>query len=187
MIGEGEKDRILKMDLLAKDAAAGASYLSTRKDILTNKIGFYGLSQGGWVAPYAANIFKNATFIVTVSAPGITPDEQDVFATGNIIVKKIREAQHKAGLKDLSGDSLIVALSNRTLYNTRNKKEIVPGFSWFNPLPYWEKIKCPTLALYGENDELVPAEKSKKLIEDALKKAVIKNLNLLCFQVLIIN
>jgi len=45
------KEGLQQLATLAKDAAAGAEFLSTRNDIDKNKIGLYGISQGGWVAP----------------------------------------------------------------------------------------------------------------------------------------
>lgn len=157
----GKKDRILPMDLLAKDAAAGANYLLSRKDVQKNRIGFYGLSQGGWVAPYAANIFSKAGFIVVLSAPGITPDEQDLFVKENTIDKNAKSG----------ADSASNAQANAKQVSEVSKDEAIPGFSHFNSLPYWEKITVPVLAIYGGADKIVPAEKSQMLIENALKKA----------------
>ena len=166
---QGEPDRIIRMDMLANDAAAGAEYLSARKDINKNKIGFYGLSQGGWVAPYAASIFKRTSFIFVISAPGIQPDEQNRFASINmansIIANKLLEAGvPENAVKNLKekGPSDIVE---------KNEKETIPGFSFFDPLPYWENIMVPVLAIYGSEDRVVPVEESQSLIENALKKA----------------
>jgi len=164
---QGEPDRIIRMDMLANDAAAGAEYLSARNDI--NKIGFYGLSQGGWVAPYAGSIFKKTSFIFVMSAPGIQPDEQNRFASMNmansVITNKLLEAGVPEGaVKTLKekGPSDIVG---------KNEKETIPGFSFFDPLPYWENILVPVLAIYGSADRVVPVEESQSLIENALKKA----------------
>lgn len=136
----GENDRLLRMETLAKDAAAGAKYLASRRDLIKDKIGFYGLSQGGWVAPYASELFGNTGFVVTISAAGVTPDEQDAF------------------------------VQNKPVQHEGSKEEIIPGFSAFDPLPYWAKVKAPVLAIWGEKDLIIPVEKSKQLIGEALVK-----------------
>ena len=44
-------------------------------------------------------------------------------------------------------------------------------FLLFEPIPIWEKVKVPVLALWGEDDLSVPATKSKDLVEQALARA----------------
>src|SRR5215813_6141193 len=50
-----------------------------------NRIGFWGLSQGGWLAVLAAGRSKDAAFAISVSAPLVTADEQMQFATRNLL------------------------------------------------------------------------------------------------------
>ncbi len=42
---------------LADDAVAGAKFLQARTDIAANQIGFWGQSQGGWIAPWPLHVF----------------------------------------------------------------------------------------------------------------------------------
>ena len=49
------------------------------------KIGFGGLSQGGWLAVLAAGRSLDAAFAISVSAPLVTADEQMQFATSNLL------------------------------------------------------------------------------------------------------
>lgn len=163
---EGEKDRIIRMEWLANDAAAGAQYLSSRNDIDKKKIGFYGLSQGGWVAPYASTLFNNTAFIIVVSAPGIPPDEQNKFASRNMVMSYVNKTIQQAGGPNAAWQ----AAEYKEPEAPGNKKEIIPGFSSFDPLPYWEKFKGTVLAIYGADDKIVPPAKSHELIEASLKK-----------------
>lgn len=66
--------------------------------------------------------------------------------------------------------------------NIQNEKEVVPGFSFFDPVPVWGKIKVPVLALWGEKDILVPAGESKIIIEKALINADNKDFTLKIFE-----
>jgi len=46
-----------------------------------------------------------------------------------------------------------------------------PLIANFDPVPLWEKIKVPVLALYAELDRNAPAPKNAAALEAALKKA----------------
>lgn len=54
----------------AKDALAGLTLLKGRPDINPKKIGFWGISQAGWVMLTATKISKDIAFIISVSAGG---------------------------------------------------------------------------------------------------------------------
>lgn len=83
---EGSPEQILPMNILAGDALAGVEFLKTRNDINKEQIGLFGLSQGGWVAPLCTSVSKDVAFIITVSAPGITPDEQNEYVVKKHVV-----------------------------------------------------------------------------------------------------
>ncbi len=66
---------------LADDAVAGANFLKARPGIDPKRIGFWGLSQGGWIAPLAASRFGEAAFVVAASGGGLTPERQEILDT----------------------------------------------------------------------------------------------------------
>jgi pimeloyl-ACP methyl ester carboxylesterase len=66
---------------LADDAVAAAKFLQSRKDVAANQIGFWGQSQGGWIAPLAASRFPDAAFAVALSGGGLSPAETELFDT----------------------------------------------------------------------------------------------------------
>ena len=72
-------------EALADDAVAGQHALTKFSRIDPNKIGFWGLSQGGWLAVLAAGRSKDAAFAISVSAPLVNADEQMQFATRNLL------------------------------------------------------------------------------------------------------
>jgi dienelactone hydrolase len=61
---------------LAADGVAAVAYLKSRPDIDASRIGVWGISQGGWLAPLAATMSQDIAFVVAVSAPGVTPARQ---------------------------------------------------------------------------------------------------------------
>ena len=54
-------------------------YLQSRGDIQSEKIGLWGISQGGWICQMAAASFPDVAFIIPVSGPGVSPAEQEVY------------------------------------------------------------------------------------------------------------
>jgi len=72
-------------DLLAQDAVAAFARLRAERDIDPARIGFWGLSQGGWLALLAAAKEQRAAFAVAVSAPMASADVQMNFAVANIL------------------------------------------------------------------------------------------------------
>lgn len=177
---EGDTSRILPIDVMTTDVIAGVEYLKTRADIDKKNIGVYGLSQGAWVAPNAAGLCRDISFLITISAPGITPDEQNDFVVGNIVEKQINKVfDRNNNLKNLINDSALYKYDKNL---NKSETEIVPGFSWFNPIPSWEKITIPVLAFWGEKDDIVPVIESKNKIENALLKAGNKNYSIKIFE-----
>jgi hypothetical protein len=86
--GSGQSSGTLQgvgYETLADDAIAGQHALAKLSRIGPTKIGFWGLSQGGWLAVLAAGRSQDAAFAISVSAPLVTADEQMQFATSNLL------------------------------------------------------------------------------------------------------
>lgn len=70
-------------ETLADDGIAGARAIAKLPSIDSSRIGYWGLSQGGWLAVFAAKRDPKAAFAVSVSAPLVTPEQQMEFAMTN--------------------------------------------------------------------------------------------------------
>ncbi|MEJ7685333.1 MAG: alpha/beta fold hydrolase [Segetibacter sp.] len=55
----------------AKDVEAGLSYLKSRKETDTSRLGLIGHSEGGLIAEFAASRRKDINFVVLLAGPGI--------------------------------------------------------------------------------------------------------------------
>ncbi len=169
---EGDTSRILPISVMTNDVIAAVKFLKSRGDIDSSKIGLYGLSQGAWVAPNAAYLCRDVSFLITISAPGITPDAQNEYVVNNVVQKELNKIFEKNPWHNYSGrreDSLL-NYSNRNNME-ESGTEIVPGFSRFDPLEAWSNITIPVLCVWGEKDDIVPPELSRTNIENALSKA----------------
>jgi pimeloyl-ACP methyl ester carboxylesterase len=63
---------------LARDALIAVDSLRERSDIDTNKIGLYGISQGGWIAAVAGRKSKKLAFVVFMEGPAVSTWEQEL-------------------------------------------------------------------------------------------------------------
>jgi dienelactone hydrolase len=71
---------------LANDAIAGQRALANTPRIDPKKIGFRGLSQGGWLAVLAATHSDDTAFAISISAPLVSPEQQMQFAMTNLMM-----------------------------------------------------------------------------------------------------
>jgi len=68
----------------AQDVLGAVNYLKSRKDIDIKKIGLIGHSEGGIIAPLAANQTSDISFIVTLAATGIKGSEVSVMQSKSL-------------------------------------------------------------------------------------------------------
>lgn len=61
----------------AEEALAARAFLHTQPMVDPKWVGLWGNSQGGWVIPLAASLNPDVAFIIMVSAPAVSPAEQD--------------------------------------------------------------------------------------------------------------
>jgi pimeloyl-ACP methyl ester carboxylesterase len=63
---------------LASDVLAGVALLKRRKDVDSKRIGAWGFSQGGSIAPLAASQSKDIAFLIIASGGGTTPPQAEI-------------------------------------------------------------------------------------------------------------
>ena len=68
---------------LSDDGIAGANAIRKLPEIDPAQVGYWGISQGGWLATLAAAHDPRAAFGVAVSAPLVSPERQMEFAMSN--------------------------------------------------------------------------------------------------------
>ena len=122
---------------LANDALAGVEFLKGHDQIDPNRIGLFGVSQGGWIAPLATSTSSDVAFIVLYSGPVCTVG-QEMFYSGTT----------GAGPGDkVEGISLKQASDMARDY---------AGPHGFDPLPSLEAIDIPGLWMFGSQDRSTP-------------------------------
>ena len=178
-------------DDLAADVLAAVDLLRARDDIDADRIGLFGVSQGGWIGPLAASRSPHVAFVVSVSGPGTTPGVQGLDhlenelraegVTGPGIADALALARLTQGYSR-SGqgwDKVEAAVAKAQGAEWFFPDLVPPAGHWsyafwrlvidYDPVPVLKQVRCPVLALFGGLDLLVPGEKNRAIWEAALK------------------
>jgi pimeloyl-ACP methyl ester carboxylesterase len=176
---------------LAADALAAVEALRTHPDIDAGRIGLWGISQGGWLAPLVASRAPAVGFLVLVSAPAGTVEQQELdrvewtLRAGRFGEEAVREAlTHTRLFFDVvrtdAGWEELQASTDRNKDSDWFRRARPPqgkgGVEWYrrwqyDPTPVLRRTTCPVLALYGELDLLVPPRRNAPALVAALNEA----------------
>jgi uncharacterized protein len=131
------------IELLASDASAALRALAHCREVRPDAVGFWGISQAGWIIPRAAVLNGHAAFMVIVSGPTTTTGEELEYSriTGD-------HDPHN-GMTPQDAERLM--------------SEKAP--SGFDPAPDLETLNIPGLWLHGDRDWSIPAIKSVRILQ----------------------
>jgi pimeloyl-ACP methyl ester carboxylesterase len=178
------------------DALAGIELLRQRKDIDPNRIGLWGISQGGMIAPQIATQ-TNIAFIISVSGDVVPGDQQEIervelqMRADGFAEDEIREAVAFQRLKfdyARTGKGWEEYMAAYNKYKGRKwfpdpyigppSTKDDPGFKeWrkgagsLSPGDYWQKYKNPVLVLFGEFETYSKPSSNIARLKEAMKKA----------------
>lgn len=179
-------------DDLAGDVVAAFEYLKTRRDIDRTQIGILGLSQAGWIMPLAAVRAKDLAFLISVSGAGVPAAETTIdharneMAAGGMPRETVEQI---VGLVRLEyqfartgqGWAEYAASREKLAARMGPPPDTFPGtpdhpywqfirrLYFYDPAPTLRQLQVPTLALFGELDNNILAEKNKAAWEAALR------------------
>jgi uncharacterized protein len=181
-------------DVLADDAIAGARVLAREPRIDPTHIGYWGLSQGGWLSVVAAGRDPKAAFAVSVSAPLVTASQQMHFATADQLYV------HGASQADIQAVGKARDAWEGYLRGTRTREQALAALggiehkSWFDltfmphpaemtpreksgyrlqmdedPVRAVARVKAPILFIFGGADPWIPVALSVTRLEKIAK------------------
>ena len=184
---------------LAADAAAAARILRARPEIDSSRIGFWGLSQGAWIAPIAARRADRAAFLVLISGGGVTPAEQELYDDEfklrelgypqpviDSALALLRDAdQYVRTGEDAEWNRLqahLTAVRSRPWFPLLDRFPLIlprEAGAWsglrpdldYDPRPVLRANGVPSLVLLGERDPLTPTAETARRIEAAARDA----------------
>lgn len=243
--------RFETLDDRVEEAVAGIDYLQTRTDIAPDRVGLWGVSQGGWVIEVAAADYpQEVAFLISVSGSGVSVADQQVWAVetqsraaglsaadiskaalfSRLLIdwqpsKPMHQVTNQEAAEDLDvgpwqdfmklvyepgdispAESLqegiriletiqdepwAKALYLKTLYLPQLRSippEMLAGLKaqsdknlLIDPKDFLPRVTVPVLAFFGEDDVLVPAQKSAELYTQYLDQAGNQNYKIVVF------
>jgi len=136
---------------LASDACAAVAFVRSQSAFALSPVGIVGFSQGGWIAPVAANLDTSLDFVVSMSGPGVTTDEQLLY-------------EEKHNIADAGTYHFVGALLAPVAVQFIKREAFWKPIGGFDPLPYWREVKAPAFMAFGGGDENVPVPESVQRI-----------------------
>lgn len=169
--------------MLADDGIAAQRMLATDPRIDPARIGFWGLSQGGWIALLAAQRSPGAAFAISVSAPLTQSEPQMLFAIANSLrIKGYPQAEidmavrtratiaayYRGETDRAAAQEALDAALPRPWFNltylpralTDPKTSRWPREMANDPLATIGEVDIPALLLFGARDPWIPVQTS---------------------------
>ena len=192
-VGQSTGDwNVASFDDLAGDVVSAFAYLRTRSDIDPTHIGLLGWSQAGWVMPIAANRARGVAFLISISGAGLPAAETTIEQARNEMTANGMPAPAVAQVMALmalqytfarTGEgwdeyaAARAALAARmgtppaSLPGTRDDPywAVMRRLYFYDPAPALRQLQQPVLALFGERDNNIVAERNRAAWEAALE------------------
>jgi hypothetical protein len=175
---------------LAMDLLAATEELRIRLDLDSQRIGLWGLSQGGWIAPLAASMEDWFSSIIVVSGTPLTPADQMIYsvefalrndgysqAEQNVAIDlchKVNE-YYRGKLEREPLQDVINDARKQSWFSATYLDNLLPpdpkSTKWylemdFDPTSSIRNLKVPMLVLLGALDRWIPVEESINLWMD---------------------
>lgn len=173
---------------MAGDAAAAVSFLRSRPEIDSSRVGIHGHSQGGMLAPLVT-VRSGADFVVASAASGVSFADGEVYSVGNFVGISALPPE-EAELARAYVEAIVdVAYRGAPMAEVEAAAERARGHEWFfdppgpddpywlfsrkiadyDPLLWWRQVEVPVLLVYGSADERVPVEASRSAIVSTIE------------------
>ena len=188
---------------LADDAIAGIRFLQQRKEIDATKIGIYGHSQGGMIAPLVASRIKDVAFVISSAGHALPLYEGEINSITNQVRARgisgndLAEATdfikmwHNVARTGEGWEQFDAAMEKARATNWFRAIRVPPKDDWtwaffkriydYNAADYWAKVTVAVFVMYGEKDLFTPVSQSISNIDQALKKAGNKDYTIIVF------
>ena len=171
-------------DDLAGDVRAAVVAVRSAPGVDPDRVGLWGISQGGWVGPLAATGDLRLAFLALVSSAGTTPAQQEMDRVAQVMkangspqadidgAQKYLQTFFEAvsGLKpwDALQAAITSTASEEWLQYTprpRTSQEAnwSPAPAMLDPASVFQKVRAPVLAIHGADDLDVPASRNSAL------------------------
>lgn len=176
------------VDDLAHDAAAAVAALQAHPRVAAGAVGVLGHSEGGWVALRLCARMGTPRHLIVNSCPAVSFAESeasalttagaDPGAAAALLQQLTAAARNGCGYQQ--GQQIIAAYQHEPWYPllsaggfTLDSTTWAQLTAWgdYDPFDDLIQLKTPTLAIFGENDPLVPVRTSVERYQDTAARA----------------
>ena len=185
--------RTADFEALADDAAAGMRLLRSRPDIRSSSVGLLGISQGGWISAVASRRGAKPSFVIMLQGPAVSLEQQELH--------RVQYSMQADGMEQAAIDSALAHTRNYfDFVNTstgweklKASSDVASASEWadyvnlasapddddilwwrrnaYDPADDLRQVKCPVLAIFGEDDTAVPPAENRQKMESYLAVA----------------
>ncbi|MCX7172629.1 MAG: alpha/beta fold hydrolase [Proteobacteria bacterium] len=172
---------------LAADAAAAVDALSAKAYVAPGKVGIHGHSQGGMLAPMVAASGERVAFVIASAGTGRSMRETETYSVENSLGVKNMSPAEAQEAHEFVNAIMETAFGGEPYEHAVEVWEKLRHRPWTFKLPpkassywsssrktaaydapsYWRQVSAPTLLVFGDADERVPARASAASIAEA--------------------
>jgi dienelactone hydrolase len=167
----------------ARDSLAALEVLRRQPGVDPGRVGFLGISQGGWVSYLAASQAPRAVRqVVAISGPGVSVADQERYRIASAVnddEEALAWVDERARRLLAGEDPASVAARQRT-YAGQSWYELACGhytpemlaffarIGGFDPASVLPGVQCPVFAAFGGADTSVPVSRSVAVLSELL-------------------
>jgi pimeloyl-ACP methyl ester carboxylesterase len=203
---EGQYEHGTPIMARATEVLAAIEALKQRTEIDPRRIGLWGISQGGWVAPMAAVRSADVAFLILVSSPGRDAVSQLEYQALNALrtsgvnetaLHSVAATLERALAIMRAGGShkeFVAAVEPLQQYPVLRELGITEGTAeryraWqsatefvYRPDTALRELKQPTLAIFGDHDVLVDWRESSAIYRESFNRENNRDLTIKVFR-----
>ncbi len=171
------------VNLLAADAAAALALVRAHPAVANGNVGLFGHSEGGWVALRAATRLTSPRHLVLNSCPAVSFQRAETYALAKSGVDRHIAASFLARLAQLAaagvshsqaqrlmvngaGEAIRAALAEAHFELTEQTWAQFIAWSGYDPGSDLTHLAVPTLATFGETDDVTPVTESAARLQE---------------------
>ncbi|MGK5554113.1 alpha/beta hydrolase family protein [Actinomadura kijaniata] len=141
---------------LADDALGGVRALRAQPGVDPARVGVWGLSEGGWVAPLAASRSRDVAFVIVVGGNAMTPLRQQIWNEAS----ELRRAGVRGSLIDRGKHNFARLAGDIGLFAEAH----------YDAQSVLARVRQPLLGVWGDRDLQTPPQENPPLFAQALRR-----------------
>ena len=141
---------------LATDTLGAVDALRAQPGVDPAKVGVWGLSEGGWVAPLAASRSSKVAFVIVVGGNAMTPIRQQLWSE----TSSLRRVGVSGSLIDHGKRNFTRLGADAGLF----------AEAYFDAQDVLQRVRQPLLGVWGSRDLQTPPEDNPPLFAQALRR-----------------